>query len=237
MAITVDQINLGGANFDDGGGTNTLTTTTPAAAGALVVLTGGTFNTSSSVASVSAGGLTWTVQKQGHAANPAGVNPFIAWALAPAGLASSTVITPTFSGTIDVSTLSAHSFLGVDTTTPVGVTSGPTGVSPAATGWTTASMSITAGSLIFAVSWEETTSVSNTPSAGSTELVEVISGLGYGHVAEYRIEPSAGSYTVAGAWSGAVQSTTVAVEFLAAAGAPPAAGRPLHTLTSPLRLS
>lgn len=216
MAITVDQLDLGGKNFDDGGGTNSITTTVAAASGSIVLLLGGTFNTSSSLSSVSGGGLTWTVAKQGHAANPAGPNPFIAWALAPSGMAGST-ITPTFSGTVDVSTLSACSFLGVDTSTPIGVTSGPTGVSPAAAGWATASMSISAGSAIVAVAWEETSAVTSTATQG-TELHEIYSGLGYGHVAGYRIEPSAGSFTVAGTFTGAVQSTIVAVELKAAAG-------------------
>jgi hypothetical protein len=220
VAITVDVANLGTATQTAAGTTMAFTTTAAVASGARIIVTGGCWDVIATVSSVAGGGLTWTIDKQGHDLIVVNPNPYIVSANAPSGLASGTTITVTFNLEADVAgTIGGSSFLGIDTTTPVEEAGGPVGVSPAATAWASPSMTIDAGALLIATCWNETNSSASTPSAGSTEALDFSNADGYGQTTAYRIEASAGTYTVAGTWGTAAQSTTNAVAYKAAASA------------------
>jgi hypothetical protein len=217
MAIAIDVANLGTA--DPGGSRSTvaITTGSAVASGGFIVTCIGWFGTTT-LSSVAGGGLTWTIDKQGRAADPGFVSIAIASAQAPSGLASGTTITATLAANADVPTMGGTSFTGVATSSPVdGTPLGPTGVATAA--WSTGNYSIQAGSVIVGTCWNENTASGNTASAGSTEAWEIAQAGGpYSHVAEYRIEGSAGSYAVAGTWGAAQKNTNIGVAYLAAAG-------------------
>jgi hypothetical protein len=129
----------------------------------------------------------------------------------------------TTGGTVTLSSVSGGgltwcSFTGVATSSPVDATSGPVGVSPAAAGWTTASTALSAGSVLVGVCYTETNPLTSTITAPSVEWLDRPAGADTALTGGYRIESSAGSYTVAGTWSAAGSSTTNGVAYLAAAG-------------------
>lgn len=203
-------------------GTIPFTTTSAVAAGGFIVLSVGWFDSAVNLSSVAGGGLTWTVDKQGRAAGgPGSSNAALVSAQAPSGLATSTTITATFSGTTPTARMiGGSSFLGVATSAPVDTTNGPIGVNVAAAGWATGSTTIAAGSLLIATCYAETTNTTSTPTSPSIEALDwSIGGGGVTQTTAYRIEASAGSYTVAGTFAVNVQSDTNAVAYLEAAGA------------------
>jgi hypothetical protein len=227
VAITVDQADLGGSQALSSAATSiTLTTTAAVAAGALVlVFSGGYGNTISSVTITNTGSsvLTWTTDIVDNLSpgSPGSPTPGISRAFAASGLSAGAVITATWNASSSVRTITAASILGVDTGDPIGNVAGPVGVSPAAQPWTTGSVSIEAGSILVGHNWNETTNSVNTPTSPSLEFVEVGHSNGFRSIAEYRIESSAGSYSVAGSWGATAQSTTVAAEYRAAAATGP----------------
>lgn len=215
MAIVIDRPSLG-TKAGDTITSCTITTTNAVAAGGFIVAVGGWFANNVPTPVMSGGGLSWTVDKIGSSGNDLA---FIASAQAPSGLASSSSISYTLSGGASASalTLGALSFTGVASSSPVdGTALGPVGVSTAA--WASGSYSILAGSVIVATSWNEGTVASNTTTAPSVEALDFVNGTDfYGQAAEYRIEASAGSYSVAGTWNAAAANVTVAVAYKAAA--------------------
>lgn len=219
--IIIDITNLGVGFADPGSTTIALTTTSAVASGGFIIVSVGWFNIVS-LSSVAGGGLTWTVDKQGQDGvnGPASCSAGIASAQAPSGLASGTTITATFSGSAVARNISASSFTGIKTTTPAEASDGPKGSGGSATtAWATNSVALSGGSLLFATSYNETSDVSNTVTAPSLQAVIVHNtASGLSSVSCYRIESSAGNYSVAGTWGGSVKSTTVAVAYLAAAG-------------------
>src|SRR4051812_5762616 len=103
MPFTLDQANLGSVVGATGSATSfTLTTSQTAAAGALIALAFGNFNGAATISfSVSGGGLTWAIP----VSNGLGASTdacALAYALAPNGLASGTVITVTGSPASDI---------------------------------------------------------------------------------------------------------------------------------------
>lgn len=209
MAITVDQGSLGTAS---GVGTlNSITVTTGAvvASNGFIVLQTMIFGSTALLNSVSGGGLTWTVDIQDIWGPNSGVRTGYARAYAPSGLASSTVITPTFSSA-DAGTpyvFGVSSWLGVKTSSPVDVLDGPdhslsgsggTGINA----WSSNSKSIQAGSLLLACAFDDSSSAGNTPTSPSLQAWDKPDGGGFGGCCCYRIEASAGSYQVAGTFGG-----------------------------------
>jgi hypothetical protein len=227
MAIAIDVADLGKAAADPASGAIAFTTTSAVAAGGFIVVNVGWFDaaiTLSSVANTGSAVLSWTIDKQGRPAAPTSDTTALVSAQATAGLSSGAVITATFSGSPVAREISGSSFTGVATSSPVDTTSGPTGVTPAAAGWTTASVAISAGSLLIATCYTETGNFTNTVTSPSLQAVlNPNSASPTAQVTCYRIESSAGSYTVAGAWSTAAQSGTTAVAYKAAAGGAAAA--------------
>jgi hypothetical protein len=223
VAIALDQANIGTTGSDASSGTTiTVTTTASVAANRFIVLAIGGFASAITVTAVSDNSgspLTWTVDKQGHATNPASPLAAIASAQAPAGLASGTVITVTYSASSQARAISASTWSGVATSSPVDTTAGPVGVSPAATGYTTGNVTVAAGSVLIGNTMQETGAFTSTPTAPSIELRDWLSSGGSSQVANYRIETSAGTVANAGTFSTAGQSNTVAVAYKAAPAA------------------
>ena len=223
MAIALDA-NLGTLNQDSSSTTIALTTTNAVAAGATILLGITSFETSGTLTGVSGGGLTWSIDKQGRPASNSQFQAIVS-AYAPSGLASSTVITATWNAAQIARNIGGTSFTGIKTSSPVdGTPTGPTLVEGAA-GWSTPSYTIQAGSMIFAVCFSENTALGSTPTGPSLEAWEINNAGGpYGSVANYRIESSAGSYTVAGTWGATANHSNVAVAYLAGAVANPTFG-------------
>lgn len=194
-------------------------TSVTVAAGDFIVLFVGWFHAATSLSTVTGGGLTWTIDKQGQAANPAADGFAIVTAQAPAGLASGTTLTLTWSATPDACSVSGSEFAGVATSSPVDATVGPVGVSPATNAWSTGNVTITAGSLLVGGVFNESADNRQTSTAGA-ELADFGSASGFSAAAGYRIEAAGGSYAISGTWDSAAtaQSTTVGAAYLAAAG-------------------
>lgn len=214
MAVAVDIENLGTANNDSGAGDSiSITTGAAVPAGGFIVVGVGWF-ASSSVPTVSGGGLIWTTDKE-DAVGSIGV--LIASAQAPAGLAGGTTITAAVAawGAVAI-IMGGSSFTGVKTSNPVdGTPDGPNSVGTAV--WTSGSYAISAGSVLYTNCYNPN-NITNTPTAPSLEAWEVDNGGGpYAAVAEYRIEGSAGSYVNAGTWAGGGTNKNISVAYLAEA--------------------
>lgn len=212
MAITIDQANLGEFASDTAGTTAAFTTTQNVAVGGFIVLTA-TCNDSQSISSFSGGGLTWTIDKQGTGLGTSRVA--IASAQAPAGLASGTTLTATFSAsTGGQRSICGTSFLGVVASAPVDVTDNVGFLST--TAWTTNSITVQNGSVIVVCAGNSTNLFTSTPTSPLIEAHDFGQGTGFCQTVCYRIE-SAGSYTSAGTWSSTSSGTVNAVAYLAAA--------------------
>lgn len=221
MAIAIDVSSLGSTYVAANATTAAFTTGSAVASGGFIVLAGGWFSDNTgTVTGISGGGLTWTVNKQPNGGTSL-VNAWIASAQAPSGLASGTTITATFSATQQARFIMGMSFTGVATSSPVDGT--PTGQTKGSTAaWATPSYSIAAGSVIVAACAQVGPSANNSPTSPSLEGPENDqAGDTVSFVMEYRIESSAGSYTVAGTWSSGVgiDTSNAAVAYLTAAGA------------------
>lgn len=217
MAITLDQATLGSSGIDSTATTIPLTTTQAVAAGALIVIPVGWGDPAQTLTSVTGGGLTWTIDKQGNATNGSAGCGAIVSAQAPAGLASGTVLTANYSGTVVGRAICGFSLLGCPTSSPVDTTSGHTDYT-GTTAWTTASTTIAAGSILIGSSHCTTTNDTSTPTSPSLELFDFGGGAGtFGQTVCYRIQASGGGFTVAGTWSGSEQGTVIAVAYKAAA--------------------
>lgn len=230
MSIALDQL-LGSHGYAPGSGSSSFsfTTTNTVASGAFIVVGIGYFPSPSvSVSSVSGGSLSWTVDKA--AAGETGSFPGggttvgIASAQAPSGLASGTVITCNLSGTSDPDVvIGGASFTGVKTSSPVdGTPPLVTGTDGSGAGWATTSQSLSAGSLLVGMCYEPLSGggLTNTPTAPAAELFDTSDSILGAGVMVYRIEPSAGSYNLAGTWSGNAGSLFASVAYLADTGTP-----------------
>jgi hypothetical protein len=242
MAIAFDA-SLGGTAFTTGTSTTAAhTTTAAAAAGSRIIVCVGDFSPTVTVSSVSGGGLTWVKDAQdstttsGHSARGA-----VFSADAPAGLASGTTITATYSATTDARWICAQSFTGLAT----GASGYLTGTPPAATvafGGTTFTLpSITpadADALIFGmISLDSVTAdVVSWTSTGANEIQTIFNGTTTeGASTGYRIVSSIAAYALAGTFSvapGEQGYNSVAYKAAAstASAAPPPAARPLLPL-------
>lgn len=214
MAIAIDVANLGTSAPPGVSASVTLNIGSAVASGGFIVVCAGNFG--DHVTTASGGGLTWAldVSDDGSAGgNGRGIGIFSAQA--PSGLAGGTTLTVNFSSSTPARTISAMSFTGVKTSSPLDVASGNSRSAVAA--WATTSMSIQAGSVIVGMSWNEGPIASSTITAPSIEACDFINGVDlYGQTVGYRIESSAGSYTVAGAWNAAAGNSAIGAAYLAA---------------------
>jgi len=222
VAITIDQGNLGTANSAGTLGSVTVTTAATAAVGSFIVLNTSIFGDGSVLTSVSGGGLSWVVDR-GHL-GAAAFRKAWARAYAPAGLASGTVITPTFDTTdAGVSyTFGLTSLLGVKSSSPLDVADAEgAGQSFSGTNsWNTSTLAVQAGSIVLGNASKDDDSTGNTPTSPAVDAWD----LG-GEVVSYRIEASAGSYNVAGTFQGVTSGVSIfagAIAYLAEATYVPA---------------
>jgi hypothetical protein len=217
MAIVLDQ-QLGTA-YETGDQTDiALTTGAAVASGGFIVLGvgGNLWPSDINISSVSGGGLTWTVDHHFHIGTQDGFA--IISAQAPAGLASSTVVTISFSGGTGVVAYpicGGVSFTGVKTSSPVDGTplSGGAG---SGTSWSSGSYAITAGSVLVGGVYINSGDSHN--ATAGTECWDRNNGGGPSSAGIQRIESSAGSYNLAGSWTGSSGYGFAAVAYLAAAG-------------------
>lgn len=237
MAIALDVANVG-QNFGNNGGaanfSSTVTTGSAVASGARVFAafhhdTGG--DTSGGQTGCTGGGLTWTLVGDGHPSF--GANYGALWyADAPAGLASSTVITmttnlgTTWDWAVVVSSYKATSGFVLDVAADVVVNNG-------ATAWASGTKVTSAPALVIALCASRDSNT-NAPTSPAVEDQDKISNA-CETIIERRIESSAGSYTVAGTVSTTPASNGIVVVTAAyreAAGG--ASGPPFRAHRMPL---
>lgn len=218
MTVVLDQADIGHSGVDSSSGTIAFTTNQNVASGGFIVLDVGWGDATKTLSSVSGGGLTWAIDKQGVAANGSNGCAASVSAQAPSGLASGTTITATYSAATVGRAIGGTSFTGVATSTPLDTSSGPTDYA-STTAWTTASTTIAAGSVLIGISHCTNTNDTSTITAGSTEAQDFGGGAGtFGQTVGYRIQAVGGAFTVAGTWSGSEQGTTIAAAYKVAAG-------------------
>ncbi len=217
MAIVVENATLGGETFDSSSSTTIATTTTHAvAAGSFIVLCVGWFQTAT-LNSVSGGGLSWSIDKQGFNFSN---NMAVVSAQAPSGMASGTTLTGTLSAACIGRVLGGASFTGVATSSPVDGTPPAVAWTELVAAWATNSLTISAGSLIVTMCYNESSNAGNTITSPAVEIYDLTAAGGAEVVGAYRIESSAGSYTIAGNWnSAAAKWANVAVAYKAAVAA------------------
>jgi|SRR3990167_4899606 len=226
MAVTAG-VSIG-VSAPTGAATTIALTTSGAvpAASRIVIAAGGWDSLARTITGVSGGGLTWVEDADAQHASGEVVGVYSADA--PSGLASGTVITVTFSASVDDRFVGGWYMQGAVTGsnpatyrgTVVNGNSQGTG-----TGWTTGNMaSIDAGALIFAATnnaWATPATRTSAPVAPSVEIHDIMVSSEFGdYVSEYQTIASAGTYAVAGTLSASGDhKITVGIEYLAAAEA------------------
>lgn len=216
MAVAVDQSNLG-HNSAGSGSSISLTTSGTVSAGGFIIIGVAWYGTQT-LSSVTVGGSAGTVEKQGGGTTDANAHTAECWFQATSGLAASSTITATFSsGTTDPS-ISAMSFTGVATSSPVDTSSGPTNTP--STSWTSGAMTLAAGSVAVSVAMSTSFgSPTSTPGSGMTEATDFDDADGNGQTIAYHIDSgSGGSFTCSGTWSVNNGGVVNAVAYKSAAG-------------------
>jgi hypothetical protein len=228
MAFSVDQASLGTAQGAANATSFTLTTTNAVASGALIVIGLGWFTTNGISSLVfSGGGLSWTTGiSVGTGAGSDGCA--IGWALAPSGLATSTVLTAngTTGNAFNDPIMGAMSFLGSATSTPTDGTSSKAASAPTANVWTGNAITTSGASdLVIGVGWGDgnTSVVTDTPTSPwvAGPLLSDSGAAGGVMALEYQLNVAAGNYSPGGTWGGTVKPTTspiVGMGFKAAGG-------------------
>jgi hypothetical protein len=155
-------------------------------------------NSTRTLTSVTGGGLTWTVDVQAKATN-GNTRAAIASAPAPAGLPTNTQLKATFSGSVTHGLISAASFMGIASTSPLDGTATPT--QAGVVNWTCSVTTTNPSDLVLGWSGIDANATS-TPTAPNLELQDFGDANYYQWATTaYRIESSAGAKTVAGTWS------------------------------------
>jgi hypothetical protein len=200
-------------------GTLALTTSAPAAAGTWIFGVVASFGgTVSSVADNSGSPLTWTVVSP-QASN--GVNCALVKAWAPAGLASGTTVTVTFSAATIERRFGLSSFTGGAAGSVTEDADASTGSTTAWSGTTTAA---TADALVVSAIGMNT-NTSTVVDANSVEDLD-FQIVGNSTAALYhRIVTGTGAATVGGTWAGAANWAAVTASFDTGGGAPSPVGR------------
>lgn len=204
-----------------------LTTSAAAAAGSRVFVFVWWFDPTATCTGAGGGGLTWVVDKQGLGTLAGDQNNAIVSADAPSGLASSTVITPTFSAAVDFGPgIAAASFTGIATGASGYVDVTSTFKEDFEEVWTTNNLVTTnADDLLIAFS-VSSSGASNTPTAPAVEIHDWTAEGSQRGASVYRIVSSTGTYTLGGTWAVSVdfqQNIGVAYKAeLPPAGTPPA---------------
>jgi hypothetical protein len=210
MAVAVDQASLGSAAGNVT--TTTLTTTGAVASGAHVIVLLGTWNSPPRTHSVS-GSLTWT---QAHVVTSGDLRVSLWYAPAPAGLASSTALTVGTPSGVSGVLACANSYTGIDT---AGTVVAFNGAGAATAAWATGSVAGGAGDALIGGAWGDGTLRTSTVTGPAVERIDVNSGVTSQSVTLVDKLTVAGSDSLAGTWSGALDHIAIGVAFKAAAGA------------------
>jgi hypothetical protein len=215
MAIVIDRLSIGELADDTAGTTVAFNTSQTVASNGFIVLSVTWIVTAGqTLSTVSGGGLTWAIDKQGGIGGAGQSNAAIISAQAPAGLASGTTITATYSAsTPGARAICGTSFTGVLSAAALDTTNGPTLNS--GTAWATGSTTLLAGSVLVACSVDVTDLHTSTVTAPSVEAHDFGDG-GFAETTCYQIGTTAGSYTVAGTWSSSATGLTNAAAYKAA---------------------
>jgi hypothetical protein len=213
VAWALDQ-SLGSAALSDGGATTiSVVTTATAAAGSWVFMGGISFAGAVTMTNVTGGGLGWAVV--GSQQSPGG-GPMacLAAAYAGSGVPSGTTLSYGYSsGNPGRRCICAASFTGGDSATTQQEDSALSTTS-AATAWATGSLDPTsANGLLVAVSGGNSFTVTSTITGPSVELYDFGAGAVAAGTMAYQIAGAAGSYTIAGTWSGATDTGTVGAAY------------------------
>lgn len=223
---------IGNASAGPASGTTVAITTTGAVpAGGRVILEVGWANAVTPTGS--GGGLSWAVD---HTVANSNLRVAILSADAPAGVAASTVLTVTFSGSAFARTATACYFTGIAAASYADGTAGGTGTSNP---WTTSAGITTtnADDVIVAVAWIDFRNTTSTATGSFLEALEYYDAIENGtYTVAYRIVSSTGTYTPTGTWASDGQPWQVAaVAYKAAAAA--AAAPTLYVIRSGIRLN
>ena len=192
----------------------TLSTKTAAAVGSRVFIFVNWASKAKTLASVTGGGLTWTVDAQ--AKDVANSHGAIASAYAPAGLPAGSVVKAVFSGSVTHGLIAGASFTGVAPSAMVDAFASSTkaGAMPWSSGITTTNSSD------LVIAWSNIDAVTTSaPATAFTELNDVKNADYYGSATSvFQIESSAGAMMAAGQWAGnagATANVTVVVAYKA----------------------
>jgi hypothetical protein len=212
-AITFDK-SLGTFHENIGSTTMKLTTAAAAVARSRVLVFVTWNNATRTLTSVSGGGLTWSVDVQARDASSN--HGAIASAYAPSGLASGTLITATFSGSVGHGLMAASSFTGIAPTTALDATG--TNTQGGVSGWTASVTTTTANDVI--LGWSSIDrSATSTPTAPNVEMHDLgDQWFNEYSTSVYRIDSTPGTKVVNGTWSAGAGSTanvTVAAAYKA----------------------
>jgi hypothetical protein len=175
----------------------TLTTTATVPAGDTIIVGTGAFNSPNRTMAITGGGLTWTNDKS--AAN-GGDFAAIHSGPAPAGLASGTVLTCTFSAGCTGPVIAAASFPNFQSTPP---DTSSSATPAAAAAWAATAINTTVTDTVVGLAWGDTPSTSSTPTAPWVEAFDTTdAGSGEELTLVYQESVASGSYAPAGTWGG-----------------------------------
>jgi hypothetical protein len=195
---------LGQFTQNKSGGSIKLTTSAAAASSTRVfVFVDWNGSSSTTLTSLSGGGLTWTVDVQ--AKDGTNYHTAIASASAPTGLASSTTITATFSRSATSGLIAAASFKGIATSSPLDATA--SNIQGGVAAWTASLTTTNANDLVLGWSGIDK-NTTNTPTAPNLEIFDFgNTTFGESATAEYQIATTTGTKTVNGTWATATGAT------------------------------
>lgn len=181
----------------------TLTTSAAAASGSRIFACVGWFSSTQTLTGGTTSGLTWVVDHQFRAFGDANVG--IMSADAASGLASSSTIVPTFSGSVTLRGLGAFSFTGLATGSSGYVDATATGSTSTSAGdWTTNNLATTmADTLLVGVSVADCVA-GQSENVNYTEALDFIWFSGQALGAAYRIVSSAATYNPTAQWDGSL---------------------------------
>lgn len=178
-------------------GTQAFNTTVTIPPGAKVWVVVGWFDAVVTLSSVGGGGLTWTIDHQGKNGS---VGIAIVSADAPAGVASGTTITATYSaGTADRFMLGGYA-TGVKV--GVGAAYGATGANDAVAAWSSTGVTINSGDILIGASHTSQASGSPTNTPTSTEVQGDISAADGDSAVMVWGTGAGASLAASGSWSG-----------------------------------
>jgi len=219
MAITVDQAALAPTAGSTGTGSanitqqnHTFNTSAAVASGAMIVILAHRFHTGGITGTITGtgGGLTWTTVHKSESGN---IGIYLVAAFAPSGLASATSIGVNCSVNSNDYTITAASYLGVDSSGGIaGAIRAFNAGSGAGPGWASGSVTGTAGDALIGGAGGDGTISTSTPSAG-VERDDFNSGTSSGSITLIDKLSVSGTDSLAGTWSNTLANVSVAAAF------------------------